>query len=116
MRSEGLHRLRTAATGNAGLFYGGGVDQLLVQLIGAAMVFVWVVATTGILFAVMKRTVGLRVSPEAEIGGLDIFEHGQSGYVFTTAEPGSELAGAVSLAKVGRGGNGAGLDQADVGA
>ena len=104
------------ATGNAGLFYGGGVDQLLVQLIGAAMVFVWVVVTTGILFAVMKRTVGLRVSRQAEIGGLDIFEHGQPGYVFTTADDGSELAGAVSHAKVGRGGNGAGLDQADVGA
>ena len=99
MRSEGLHRLRAVATGNAGLFYGGGVDQLLVQLIGAAMVFVWVVVTTGILFAVMKRTVGLRVPPEAEIGGLDILEHGQPGYVFTTADDGSELAGAVSLAK-----------------
>ena len=57
---------------------------MLVQLIGAAMVFVWVVVTTGILFAVIKRTVGLRVSRQAEISGLDIFEHGQPGYVFTT--------------------------------
>ena len=80
------------ATDNAGLFYGGGIDQLLVQLVGAAMVFVWVVVTTGILFAVMKRTVGLRVSRQAEIGGLDIFEHGQPGYVFTTADDGSEFA------------------------
>ena len=80
------------ATDNAGLFYGGGTDQLLVQLIGSAMVFVWVVATTGILFAVIKRTVGLRVSPEVEIGGLDIFEHGQPGYAFLPARNGSGSA------------------------
>ena len=91
------------ATDNAGLFYGGGIDQLLVQLVGSAMVFVWVVVTTGILFAVIKRTVGLRVSLEAEIGGLDIFEHGQPGYAFTTTEPTSEFAEAVSLAKLSRG-------------
>ena len=77
------------ATGNAGLFYGGGTDQLLVQLVGSAMVFVWVVVTTGILFALIKRTVGLRVSPEVEVGGLDIFEHGQPGYVFAAARNGS---------------------------
>ena len=80
------------ATDNAGLFYGGGIDQLLVQLLGSAMVFAWVVVTTGILFAVIKRTVGLRVSRQAEISGLDIFEHGQPGYVFATAENGSEFA------------------------
>ena len=87
------------ATDNAGLFYGGGFDQLLVQLIGAALVFVWVVATTGILFAAIKYTVGLRVSPEVEIGGLDVFEHGQPGYDFTTAENGSESAEAVAGAR-----------------
>ena len=79
------------ATDNAGLFYGGGTDQLLVQLIGSAMVFVWVVATTGVLFALIKRTVGLRVSPEVEISGLDVFEHGQPGYVFAAAPNGFEL-------------------------
>ena len=111
------------ATDNAGLFYGGGIDQLLVQLIGSAMVFVWVVVTTGILFAVIKHTFGLRVSLEAEISGLDIFEHGQPGYAFATAEPTSESAEAVSLAKLSGSRNGANrdrdgaeLDHADVGA
>ena len=104
------------ATDNAGLFYGGGIDQLLVQLVGAAMVFVWVVVTTGILFAVMKRTVGLRVSRQAEMGGLDIFEHGQPGYAFATAEHGSEVPEAVSHAKARRGRHGSGLDHADAGA
>ena len=104
------------ATDNAGLFYGGGIDQLLVQLIGAAMVFVWVVVTTGILFAVIKRTVGLRVSRQAEISGLDVFEHGQPGYAFTTTEHGSEPAEAAPLARAGTSHNGAGLDDEGVAA
>ncbi len=65
---------------NAGLFYGGGIDQLGVQFVGVLLVFVWVTVTTGILFAVMKRTMGLRVSREEEIGGLDLHEHGLPGY------------------------------------
>ena len=91
------------ATDNAGLLYGGGIDQLLVQLIGSAMVFVWVVATTGILFAMIKHTVGLRVSPQVEISGLDLFEHGQPGYVFLRPP---EAAEAVPLAKSGHGRSG----------
>ena len=65
---------------NAGLFYGGGIDQLVVQLIGVVLVFAWVTVTSGILFAVMKKTMGLRVSREEEIGGLDLHEHGVPGY------------------------------------
>ncbi len=68
------------ATDDAGLMYGGGVDQLLVQAVGALGVFVWVTATTGILFWVLKRANLLRVSAEEEIGGLDVFEHGAPGY------------------------------------
>ncbi|NND14590.1 MAG: ammonium transporter [Acidimicrobiia bacterium] len=68
------------ATDNAGLLYGGGMDQLLVQAVGAFGVFVWVTATTGILFWILKRANLLRVSAEEEIGGLDIFEHGAPGY------------------------------------
>ena len=94
------------ATDNAGLLYGGGIDQLLVQLIGSAMVFVWVVATTAILFAVIKHTVGLRVSPEVEISGLDLFEHGQPGYVFLRPEREPDPAEAVPLANSGHGRSG----------
>ncbi len=68
------------ATDGAGLFYGGGFDQLLVQAIGAAGVFAWVVVTTGIVFWALKRADLLRVSVEEEMGGLDIFEHGAPGY------------------------------------
>ncbi|MCY3648154.1 MAG: ammonium transporter [Acidimicrobiaceae bacterium] len=104
------------ATDNAGLFYGGGFDQLLVQFIGAALVFVWVAATTGILFAVIKHTVGLRVPPEVEVSGLDIFEHGQPGYVFRATENGSESAEAVVGATSNGSHNGAGHLNAEAGA
>ena len=104
------------ATDNAGLFYGGGFNQLLVQFVGAALVFVWVVATTGILFAVIKHTVGLRVPPEVEISGLDIFEHGQPGYVFRATENGSESAAAVVGATSNGSHNGAGHLNAEAGA
>lgn len=68
------------ATDDAGLLYGGGIDQLLVQAIGVIGVFAWVTATTGILFWSLKRANLLRVSAEEEMGGLDIFEHGAPGY------------------------------------
>ena len=63
-----------------GLFYGGGLHQLGVQLLGAAVVFVWVVAASSLLFLLIKKTVGLRVSPKEELIGLDISEHGTESY------------------------------------
>ena len=65
---------------DAGLFYGGGIDQLTVQAIGVVIVAVWVLATSAILFKVLASTVGLRVSAEEEMAGLDIAEHGSLGY------------------------------------
>ena len=64
----------------SGLFYGGGIDQLLVQASGVLIVAAWVLATTGILFAVLKSTMGLRVSEQEEREGLDVMEHGAPGY------------------------------------
>lgn len=63
-----------------GLFYGGGADQLVSQIIGVVAVAVFVAVTTGILFAVLKATIGLRVSEQEEIEGLDVHEHGFAGY------------------------------------
>ncbi len=65
---------------DAGLFYGGGIDQLLVQLLMAGIILVWVVVCTGILFGVLKATIGLRVTREEEVEGLDVLEHGLQGY------------------------------------
>jgi len=65
---------------NAGLFYGGGFDQLLVQAIGVALIAAWVLGTSAVLFKVIGSTMGLRVSPEEERAGLDVAEHGSPGY------------------------------------
>jgi Amt family ammonium transporter len=64
-----------------GLFYGGGADQLVSQLIGVVAIATFVAVTTGVLFFVMKKTVGLRVDEQEEIEGLDVHEHGIPGYV-----------------------------------
>jgi len=73
---------------DGGLFYGGGFKQLGVQLLGAGTAFVWAFALGMILFAVLKRTIGLRVTEEEELKGLDIGEHGMEAYsgfqIFTT--------------------------------
>lgn len=61
---------------NEGLFYGYGVHFLGVQVIGVMAVVAWVAITMTFLFNVIKATVGLRVSKEEEIAGLDLEEHG----------------------------------------
>jgi Amt family ammonium transporter len=48
-------------------------------------VFVFVVVTTGILFAAIKATIGLRVEEDEEIEGLDRIEHGAPGYGLETS-------------------------------
>jgi Amt family ammonium transporter len=63
-----------------GLFYGGGTDQLISQLIGVVSVAAFVLVTSGLLFFVLKKTIGLRVSEQEEVEGLDIHEHGAPGY------------------------------------
>jgi Amt family ammonium transporter len=63
-----------------GLFYGGGANQLVAQLIGVGAVAAFVAVTTGLMFLGIKATIGLRVSLEEEIAGLDVEEHGSPGY------------------------------------
>ncbi len=65
---------------DAGLFYGDNGGQLLTQLVMIIIIAVWVTITTGALFAILKATIGLRVSAEEEIEGLDVLEHGLQGY------------------------------------
>ncbi len=60
----------------AGLFYGGGFEQLGLQLLGFACVAGWTIVTITIAFLVIKKTIGLRVTEEEEIQGLDSTEHG----------------------------------------
>lgn len=59
-----------------GLFYGGGLELMGLQLLGFASVAAWTAVTITITFLVIKATVGLRVSREEELLGLDATEHG----------------------------------------
>ncbi|MGE0076122.1 MAG: ammonium transporter [Sphaerochaetaceae bacterium] len=63
-----------------GLFYGGGIQQLSIQALGALAVGAWVVVATGVLFLVIKKTTGLRVSAHEEMTGLDLSEHSAESY------------------------------------
>ena len=65
---------------DAGLIYGGGFDQLAMQFVMVVIVIAWVGITSFILFGALKATLGLRVSEEEEVTGLDVAEHGSSGY------------------------------------
>lgn len=79
----------SGAGGINGLFFGGGISQFTVQLIGVLAVFAWVFFGALLLFLIIKATCGIRVSAEEELKGLDIGEHGMESYagfqVFTTS-------------------------------
>jgi Amt family ammonium transporter len=64
----------------AGLFFGGGVTQLLIQLKGVVAVGLFTVVTTTVLWFALKLTLGIRVSAEEELEGLDKGEHGMEAY------------------------------------
>ena len=63
-----------------GLFYGGGATQLGIQALGVLAGFAWAFGIGLALFLAISYTIGLRVSPEEELRGLDIGEHGGEAY------------------------------------
>jgi Amt family ammonium transporter len=66
--------------GLVGLFFGGGFRQLGIQALGVIAVAAYVLIVMGLIFLLVKKTVGLRVTREEEIKGLDIGEHGMEAY------------------------------------
>ena len=64
----------------SGLFYGGGFDQLIGQAVGVGMTAVYVCVVSAACWLAIKYTMGLRVSEEEEIDGLDHGEHGNEAY------------------------------------
>lgn len=72
----------TSAPGSTltGLFYGGGFDLLIKQVVGILAVGAWTVVTITITFLVIRKIFGLRVSAKEEMVGLDIEEHGSEAY------------------------------------
>ena len=66
----------TGVTTEAGLFYGGGVHFLGIQVLGVLSVAVYVAVIITVVFLALKHTIGLRAKAEDEIAGLDVSEHG----------------------------------------
>ena len=79
--ADGMYGLgTTSAPLIKGLFYGGGYGQLIAQLIGAAVCVSWAFVLGFIGFKLMDKVFGIRVSPQEELKGLDIHEHGTPAY------------------------------------
>jgi Amt family ammonium transporter len=66
--------------GIAGLFFGGGVTQLIAQILGILTIGLWTVVLSTIFWMILKSTLSLRVTEEEELMGLDIGEHGMEAY------------------------------------
>ena len=101
-------KITGVATGN-GLFFGGGFKLLTTQIIGSLSVIAFTLVVSVIFWGIIKVALGLRVSKEEEIEGLDLGEHGMEAYagfqltttdyVSMTAAAGAPEA-AVSFAKL----------------
>ena len=63
-----------------GLFFGGGLSQLLLQMKGAAAVFLWAFPASLLVFYLARKLTGLRASDEEQIDGLDLSEHDLASY------------------------------------
>ncbi|MFN8088364.1 MAG: ammonium transporter [Mycobacterium sp.] len=87
----GLVATKEAPAAVSGLFYGGGVDQLWRQAVGAFAVLVYSAIGTAILALIVKYTIGLRLDREGEASGIDEAEHAETGYDFATAGTSSVL-------------------------
>ncbi len=84
----GLWGQKALGLGRDGLLHGGGLGQLGIQALGTVCVSLFAMVTMGIVFYLTRSTVGLRVTREEELRGLDIGEHGMEAYagfqIFTT--------------------------------
>jgi Amt family ammonium transporter len=84
-----------------GLFYGGGLDQLWRQAVGAFSVLAYSAIVTTILALIVKYTIGLRLNEDEEVSGIDEAEHAETGYDFAVAG-GASIHGAVHGSVLGR--------------
>jgi Amt family ammonium transporter len=63
-----------------GLFYGGGVDQLWRQVIGAGAVLLYSFVVSGLIGLALHKTMGFRIERDAEVSGIDLEEHAETSY------------------------------------
>lgn len=77
-----------AASGTNGLFYGGGLGLLGHQALAVGVAIAWAFCATSAVAWLVKRVIGLRVSPDAELAGLDISLHEETAYDIEALSPG----------------------------
>ncbi|MCE1178822.1 MAG: ammonium transporter [Micrococcales bacterium] len=94
----GLFATASAPAGVDGLLYGGGVDQLWRQFVGAAAVLAYSFVVTYVIAVVLDKTMGFRVSEDVERAGIDLGEHAESGYDLVGSRGGRIGAGASGVA------------------
>ncbi|MEU8900891.1 ammonium transporter [Nocardia sp. NPDC048505] len=78
----GLVATEEAPAAVKGLFYGGGIEQLKLQAVGAFAVLAYSLVATAVIAYIIKFTIGLRASEESESAGLDESEHAETAYDF----------------------------------
>jgi Amt family ammonium transporter len=78
--SIGLLATSTAPAGVDGILYGGGFEQLWRQAVGVLAVMAFSFSATYVIAAALHRLVGLRVTEDAEVAGIDLAEHGEGAY------------------------------------
>jgi Amt family ammonium transporter len=81
----GLFASAATTAGVDGLLYGGGVDQLWRQVVGAFSVLIFSFVVTLVIGLAIEKTMGFRLSEEDEVEGIDGVEHAESAYDFSTA-------------------------------
>jgi Amt family ammonium transporter len=88
----GLFASAATTAGVNGLFYGGGLDQLWRQAVGAFAVLIFSFVVTWVIGTVIQKTVGFRISEEDEVTGIDSIEHAETAYDFASLGGGSGAA------------------------
>src|SRR6185312_8214468 len=82
--SVGLFASAAATAGVDGLFYGGGLDQLWRQAVGALAVLLFSFVVTYVIGTIIQKTMGFRISEEQEVAGIDSIEHAETAYDFAS--------------------------------
>ncbi len=91
------------AGGIDGLFYGGGVDSLVAQVLGVLVAVAWSGALTLVLALAIKYTLGWRIDEQAEVEGIDLDQHGESAYDLHTSLSGGQRSSVLAGSAAGPG-------------
>ena len=79
------------SVGLDGLFYGGGTELMVKQSLGVGLVFAYSFVATLIIGYAIEKTIGFRVKKDAEVEGIDLYEHAETAYEMTSSTRGGSF-------------------------